>query len=117
MYKKIPIPNVTLGYTFTGVSTEEDTLQLKYLLAHPRHKFNMNVDYELTGNLRQSWMGSYEYVSESQKVFLLDTRISWRLRKAELFISATNLLNAEYNEAGYIPMPGRWAKAGIRLEI
>jgi vitamin B12 transporter len=117
MYKKIPIPKVELGYAFFGTNKEETSLQSKYLLTHPAHKFTVSAEYELSSSLKQNWKGSYEILSDSEKVFILDTRISLELKNTELFIDVTNLLNTEYTEAGWVPMPGRWAKAGIRVSI
>jgi vitamin B12 transporter len=117
MYKNFPIPHINLGYTFLNLDKDESSLQLKYLLNNPEHKFTLNVDYELSSNLKQIWTGRYEILPNSEKRLILDTSVSLKIKNTELFIDITNLLNTEYTEAGWIPMPGRWAKAGIRVNI
>ena len=117
MYKKVPIPSINLGYTFFRLDKTENSLQSKYLLNYPEHKFTLSADYDLTGSLKQVWKGRYEILPGSEKNLILDTSISLEVKNAEIFVGVTNLLNTEYTQAGWIPMPGRWAKAGIRVEI
>jgi vitamin B12 transporter len=117
MYKKIPIPSINLGYTLLNLSREENSLQSKYLLGNPEHKFTLSADYDLSSSLKQVWKGRYEILSDSEKHLILDTSISLEIKNAEIFIDITNLLNTDYTQAEWIPMPGRWAKAGIRVEI
>jgi len=117
MYKKIPIPSINLGYTFFKLDKTESPLQSKYLLNHPEHKFTLSVDYDLSSSLKQVWKARYEILPDREKHLILDTSVSLEIKNSEFFIDVTNLLNTEYNEAEWIPMPGRWAKAGIRLEI
>jgi len=117
MYKKFPIPRINLGYTFLNLNKTEDLLQSKYLLNHPEHTLTLSADYELSSSLKQIWKGRYEILPDSEKRFILDTSISLEIKNAEFFIDITNLLNTEYTQAEWIPMPGRWAKAGIRVNI
>jgi len=117
MYKKFPIPRINLGYTFLNLNKTEDLLQSKYLLNHPEHTLTLSADYELSSSLKQIWKGRYEILPDSEKRFILDTSISLEIKNAEFFIDITNLLNTEYTQAEWIPMPGRWAKAGIRVDI
>jgi len=116
-FKNIPVPGITLGYNFSDVNVPEDLLQSKYLLNYPEHKFTFNVDYDLSHNLKQVWKGRYEILPNSEEQFILDTSILLKFKNSEFFIDVTNLLNTEYTEAEWIPMPSRWAKAGIRVKI
>jgi vitamin B12 transporter len=116
MYKKLPVPHINLGYTFLNLDIDESPLQLKYLLNNPEHKFTLSADYDLSSHLKQIWNGRYEILPDSEKRLILDTSISLKIKNTELFVDITNLSNTEYTE-GWIPMPGRWAKAGIRVNI
>jgi iron complex outermembrane receptor protein len=116
MYKNFPIPHINLGYTFLNLDKDESSLQLKYLLNYPEHKFTLSTDYDLSSHLKQIWNGRYEILPNSEKSLILDTSVSLEIKNTEFFIDITNLLDAEYTE-GWIPMPGRWAKAGIRVDI
>jgi vitamin B12 transporter len=117
MYKKFPIPSINLGYTFLNLSREESSLQSKYLLGNPEHKFTLSADYDLSSSLKQVWKARYEILPDREKYLILDTSVSLKFKKAEFFVDITNLLNTEYKQVQWIPMPGRWAKAGIRVEI
>ncbi len=117
MYKKFPIPSIDLGYTFLNLRRDESSLQSKYLLGNPEHKFTLSADYDLSSSLKQIWKARYEILSDSERRLILDTKISLEIKNTELFIDVTNLLNTEYTQAQWIPMPGRWTKAGIRVNI
>jgi vitamin B12 transporter len=117
MYKKFPIPSVDLGYAFLNLRRDESSLQSKYLLGNPEHKFTLSADYDLSSSMKQTWKARYEILSDSERRLILDTKISLEIKNTELFIDVTNLLNTEYTQAEWIPMPGRWAKAGIRVNI
>ncbi|MEO0293967.1 MAG: TonB-dependent receptor [candidate division WOR-3 bacterium] len=117
-YKKIPIPNVELGYSLFRVThRDSSSLQSKYLMSTPSHKFIIKVDYEIIRNLHQTWRGIFQKNSSSENVFILDFDICYKIRKIEFFISITNLLNTDYFEGGWIPMPGRWARGGIKFVL
>jgi vitamin B12 transporter len=117
MYKKIPIPVINFGYTFLNLNRDESSLQSKYLLGYPEHKFTLSADYDLTSNLKQVWKARYEILPDFEKYLIFDTSVSFEIKNSELFVDVTNLLNTEYTQAGWITMPGRWAKAGVRVKI
>jgi vitamin B12 transporter len=117
MYKKIPIPVINIGYTFLNLNREESSLQSKYLLNYPEHEFTLSADYDLTSSIQQFWKARYEILPDSEKHLILDTSVSFEIGNYQIFIDVTNLLNTEYTQAQWIPMPGRWVKAGIRVEF
>jgi vitamin B12 transporter len=117
MYKNLPIPGITIGYTFLRISKPESFLQYKYLNIYPEHKLSFSLDYDLSKNIKQVWKGRYEISQNSDENFILDTSVFLEFKNSELFIDITNLLNKDYTQAEWIPMPGRWAKAGIRVEL
>jgi len=117
MYKKIPIPVIKFGYTFLNLDRDGSSLQSKYLLGYPEHKFTLSADYDLASNLKQVWKARYEILPDSEKYLILDTGISFEVKNSEIFLDVTNLFNTEYTQAGWIPMPGRWIKAGIRIKV
>jgi iron complex outermembrane receptor protein len=48
---------------------------------------------------------------------VVDTRLSIVLKPTTIFVEASNLFNATYSEIRDLPMPGRWIKAGVRLDL
>jgi iron complex outermembrane receptor protein len=48
---------------------------------------------------------------------LLDGRIACQTGFGRYYLEATNLLNADYFEAGAVPMPGRWLTVGAVFEF
>lgn len=50
--------------------------------------------------------------------FLLDMRVDYnRIGKVGFFAEASNITNTDYVEAGTVQMPGRWFRAGFKLNL
>ena len=46
---------------------------------------------------------------------LVDLRVSYALRRASVFLDATNLFDEDYIEISRVAMPGRWITFGMTL--
>ncbi|MEE8577298.1 MAG: TonB-dependent receptor [candidate division Zixibacteria bacterium] len=111
-----PISRVAVSYTFLDSRRSDGDFESKYMLDHPEHQVVVNLNQNWTGAVRQSWAIRYLKRLQGDEYFLVDTRLSWKLRKIELFAEATNIFNIPYTELGTIPMPGRWLRAGLRFD-
>ena len=50
-------------------------------------------------------------------VCLLDGRLFWSRKELTLYLEAGNLFNTSYYDYGGILQPGRWLRAGIRIQL
>ena len=54
---------------------------------------------------------------EKESYLLIDDRLFYEFNeRMNLFLEATNLTNQQYTEV-MTPMPGRWIRAGVNLQI
>lgn len=126
-----PISYISTGYNYSILKKEYSELISYYVLDNLKQKFTLNIEHRLAKNLYSSWStiyqdrnGSYsKYFNgqitekEYEPFWLIDWKISYIREKMEIYISATNLLNAWYIDFGNIEQPGRWIKSGIRIKI
>jgi len=87
----------------------------KYALAYLRHQALLSAEHRWGKRARQRWQARYESRAGSGAYWLLDTRLTVPVKKVELFLDGTNLLNTPWRGAGFAPMPGRWVTFGVRL--
>jgi outer membrane cobalamin receptor len=93
----------------------------KRLLYSPLYKTSISASvgapdvWEISLAFRQV---SERFVTELNTVwldpyYLLDVKVRWKF----LFVSAANLLDADYEESQGYPMPGRSFKGGVDFEF
>jgi len=49
----------------------------------------------------------------AKEYLILDAKLARKFSRWEVFLTATNLLNRDYQEIPGIAMPGRWITAGL----
>ena len=48
---------------------------------------------------------------------VVDSRVTYKGKKLNLFMDVTNIFDATYQETNLVVMPGRWAKAGVSFDV
>jgi vitamin B12 transporter len=116
------------SYTFTILDKEAGTLMSKYALDYLKHKFNTRLEHTIYKNFAASWhfsaqqrMGTYNDTEGTLQTYrpfcLLDGRLFWSRKELTLYLEAGNLFNTKYYDYGGILQPGRWLRAGIRIQL
>ncbi len=90
-------------------------------------RFSLNsLRHQLIGGLQAEFSQKIEWTLKARYIerialdpyFLLDTRVDYnRLGVVGLFAEISNITNADYVEAGFVQMPGRWFRAGLMVNI
>lgn len=117
--------SLLFNYTYLDHRNESDDRPLDALSGH---SLNFDVTLRPVDRLRLTALGlygstSYWFDSSSSDVleipsyFSLDAVAAYNLRAAEVFVKATNILNAAfYTEPGF-PWRGRFFEVGVRVPI
>ncbi|MCP4570653.1 MAG: TonB-dependent receptor [FCB group bacterium] len=113
----LPLSSVGLRYQFLDSDHSVQCLQSKYIADHLRHQLIGDLDWRWSGAIRQNLTVRYLDRLTDDDYLIIDTRLAWKVSKLEIFAEASNLFNVAYSEVGTIPMPGRWLKAGVRLNL
>ena len=77
----------------------------------------MFADFRVGKHLTASLRGRYLDRVNLEDYTVLDTRLSWKAGKWSTFVEACNLTNTDYTETSLVPMPGRWASAGLNIRL
>jgi len=119
-WRDCPVEKIFLDYTACDSYRKHDYLS-KYALDYLKQQLSTGLEYELLG-FRNSWVINFKKrVGQSASV-VVDMKLSKDIisgdkLKLKAFLEATNLFDTDYSEQSDIPMPGRWLKAGGRLEF
>jgi len=123
------IKYIYVSYTYLDASRIENEFMSKYVLDYLVHKADCNFKHRLIKNVFAVWNVSFQqrngtYVDvSSQKeikykaVYLINSKVYWQNRQWQIFIEASNLLNKSYYDFGNIPLPGRWIRGGVLLDL
>ncbi|WP_310992192.1 TonB-dependent receptor plug domain-containing protein [Aequorivita marina] len=105
-----------LSYNYLHPTLEtSDGDQSKYTLESLKHQFIAGIHYRINDfsfQLKNRWLkrelGSAYNVA--------DIRINYQLQNFLLYTEVTNLFDANYTEAGAVPMPTRWFGLGVKYQ-
>jgi vitamin B12 transporter len=118
--KNAQVKDFSLSYNYIDADLVQiEGIESRNVLNSLRHQVIGGINAEFFEKLELNVKARYIERLTLDPYFLLDSRIDYnRLKKVGFFVEVSNLTNAEYVEAGFVQMPGRWAKAGfmVRLE-
>ena len=100
------------------------------MLDHLESNFSLTATQNINPNIRIDWRASYQdraggYTnfssgeeSEYLPFWLVSARLSYKgFRNSTLFLEINNLLDNEYLDFGYMPLPGRWKRKGLDMRV
>lgn len=105
-----------LSYNYMHPSLEASTeTQSKYTLESLKHQFIAGFHYRVDNFFFQ--LKNRFLKRELGKSYdVADVRINYQLQNFLLYTEVTNLFDAEYKEAGAVPMPTRWFGLGVKYQ-
>lgn len=110
------LQRLRLGYTYIDADLQEnEAVQSRYVLENLDHQLVAGLDYRIGRRLFHNF--TFRYVSRVtlDDYRLVDSKLTYREPRWEVFVSATNLFDVEYTETNLVPMPGRWLTAGANI--
>jgi len=106
---------VGLQYTWLDSDPEGLDLLSKYLLEYSTHALVGSGSVVLPFGV--SWGQRLEYRAryDGQRYWLAETRFTRRIKRIELYVEGTNLLNESYQEIAGVIGPPRWIRGGLSI--
>ncbi len=107
---------LSLNYTYLNADLKNtEAVESRYALDVLNHQLVLSADHRIWRGLRHSLRARYldRATPTLKDYFLLDSRVYYQTEQINIYAEATNLTNTQYTEAGYVPMPGRWLRAGL----
>lgn len=122
--KNLFITKLGLNYSYIYLDKGGNNFFSNYVLDNLKHKFDLELNHKIRGNLKASWRVSYQdrngmrTKSEPYNPFwLVNTRLMWKTPSTEIYAMAANLFDTKYYDLGVIEQPGRWISFGINYQI
>lgn len=112
--KNIHRVKLQYNYLYSDFLVEEDFAS-KYQMDYLQHQLIMQVNHKIHGAFHHNVSLRYIKRFGMTDYWLLDSRVWAMYDNWQFFIEATNLLNVQYREAGFVPMPGRWIRLGVKF--
>jgi iron complex outermembrane receptor protein len=104
----------TVNYTYLRPSyNAAEDIQSKYILESLRNQLIVGIHYAYK-NLSIQVNNRFIERELNDPYLLLSTRVNYEIQDFSIYTDISNLLNAEYIEAGAVPMPPRWFTLGVR---
>lgn len=112
------VATATASYTFLAASLQvPDATISRYALENLRHQVVVKLENQLFKNVYNQLVFRYLDRVSMTDFSVVDNRLSWKTNTFSVYAEATNLFNVAYNEAGFVPMPGRWFRAGMQYRF
>lgn len=113
-----PLRRLSLGYAFLDSEKKSgDFAQSKYVLNHLRHQGVVDVAHSAPYGILFSWKLRYEARVGGDNFVVVDARASREVGHIEVFLEATNLFGASYEDRASVPQPGRWVRLGAVVRV
>ena len=112
------VQQASIQYTFIDAQfNQPENYTSRYTLT--------NIKHQVIGTFRFNWYKSlYQTVTlrhinrvTMTDYTLIDSKLYYEFKHVSLYTDVSNILNTYYMEAGYVTMPGRWAKVGIDIRL
>ena len=108
----------TLGLSYTYLSPEVTGGQAKafskYAIESFKHQFVGSLHYAYE-NFSAMVANRYNQRLSYKSYWLTDVRLGYTHKEMTYYFDAQNIFDANYIEAGAVPMPGRWFTLGIKF--
>jgi iron complex outermembrane receptor protein len=113
-----PISQLSVSYNYLDQNLKEvENPQSRYALEHVRNQLILGLEHRIAGKLKNSFNMRYIERVEQNPYVLIDDRLIYDHSEGfNIFVEATNLTDQQYTEV-MTTMPGRWFRAGIKLNI
>lgn len=129
-------PVKTLSVSFCKLNQDFDSGEYEsdYVLDFLKYKFTASANVQIYKGIGvvvsynlQEREGKYrEFIKETKQFgdnidykanSLVDARLFWNKKFWTIYLEAQNLFDVDYVDYGNVAMPGRWIKAGVKLNF
>ncbi len=115
--KDYAITAIRTGYTYLDATINITDVVSRYALEHLRHQLSVQLSFKTTKLFEHTASIRYLERFKGQEYAVIDYRIRMNQKNWNIFVDASNLLNRQFVEAGFVPMPGRWFRIGAEFNL
>ena len=89
----------------------------RYSLNSLKNHLTTSYSFEIKKNLKSSIVYKYAERNSGEDYSVMDIKISYTLKKYNIYITGNNLFDTVYSETNLVEMPGRNVLAGINVKF
>lgn len=117
--ENVKINDFSFSYNYISADLiQPEGVESRFALNSLKNQFIGGINAEFFNKAELTVKGRYLERIALDPYFLLDARLDYnRLKKFGIFVEVSNITNADYIEAGFVQMPGRWFKAGFMVNL
>lgn len=109
---------LSVGYAFLDDNILDQNEELsRYSLNTLKHQYTTRLSTQLFKNVRQNIIYKYAERTTGQTYNVWDASLGIKVKQAEFTITASNIFDADYIEAGFVPMPPSNVLFGLRYSF
>lgn len=124
-----PFTRISASYQLMIADKKADGFDSMYALDYLKHQLTSRVQHHLIKNVDASWTlllkdraGAYADFATGaptsyKPYLLLSSRVSWNLKRLQVYADANNLFDVNYIDFGGLPMPGFHLMAGVKWQL
>jgi len=123
------LESLRLNYNYLYSDKSASGYVSLYALDYLRHNLSIYLRHVIVRRLSAGWTfsiqkrnGEYFDYTQNKKVpystvFLLNTKIQYRIPRFTFYVQANNILNQTYRDIGSVVMPGIWVTGGLQYHV
>ncbi len=112
--KSFGILTAAAKYSYTNSEKHSDFIS-KYALRYAQHLLTGEISYPVIWQIEHSINGLYKKRVSGEEYFVADTKLTKKFSLGDYYIEVDNLLDKDYTEIPFVPMPPRIIHVGIKL--
>lgn len=116
-HQNIAITSMRAGYTYLDANINITDVVSRYALEHLRHQISVQISLKTTKFIEHTASIRYLERFQGQEYAVIDYRIRMIQKNWNIFVDASNLLDRQFVETGFVPMPGRWFRIGAEFNL
>ncbi len=109
---------IRINYLFLNASFESSDFAFsRNVLENLKHQLIVHPSLAFGERVKLNLLIKYNDRVSLEDYLTVDTNLGYSAGKVQLYLKATNLLDAAYRETNLVPMPGRWITVGVRAVL
>ena len=126
----LPISSININYAVNKSDSNSNGFQSAYILDYLKTNLSISTRQIIKKNLFANWRFTYQdreggysnfadgTENEYLPFWLFDVKFSYNaFKNSTVYLELNNILDKKYVDFGNIPQPGRWLRAGIKINL
>ncbi|MFO7656525.1 MAG: TonB-dependent receptor [Bacteroidales bacterium] len=117
-----------LNYSYLSTDKSSDDYISAYSLDYLKHKLTARISHKIYKSAGITWnltwqdrngtfTGNDMAEQPYRPFFLLNARLQLNIKRTEIYLEGSNLLNTHYRDFGSVEQPGVWLFAGVNIHL